>query len=131
MEQYRVLTDKGRLVWGLLIFSVLAIVSLGLGIFDEVTQSKSSGRVAIILAIGRGVEPLWVTAGMLTYTSVEGVAMIAEIFLKAREERGKREGREETNAEWEAWFAKFQEAQKKGEKFDEPMPSQATRSEKS
>ena len=91
MEQYRVLTDKGRLVWGLLIFSVLAIVSLGLVIFDEVTQSKSSGRVAIILAIGRGVEPLWVTAGMLTYTSVEGVAMIAEIFLKAREERGKRE----------------------------------------
>ena len=90
MEQYRVLTDKERLVWGLLIFSVLAIVSLGLVIFDEVTQSKSSGRVAIILAIGRGVEPLWVTAGMLTCTSVEGVAMIAEIFLKGREERGKR-----------------------------------------
>ena len=49
-------------------------VPRGLVIFDEVTQSKSSGRVAIILAIGRGVEPLWVTAGMLTYTSVEGVS---------------------------------------------------------
>jgi len=131
VEQHRIQADKGRLVWGLVIFSILALVTLVLVAVDEFAKNESGGLIATVLAIGRGVEPLWVTAGMFSYTLVEGAAMIAEIFLKAREERGKAKGREETNAEWEAWYKRLKAAQEKGEEFDEPMPSEADRSEKS
>ena len=46
---------------------------------------------------------------------------------KARQEglrEGRQEGRRETNAEWEAWLKRRDEAQANGQQFDEPSPSQ-------
>ena len=44
--------------------------------------------------------------------------MIAEAFLKKREEKGRREN----EAKWRAWYERWQAAQNRGEKFDEPPP---------
>ena len=38
--------------------------------------------------------------------------------------RGEQKGRERANAEWDAWLARREAAEKKGEGFSEPPPSQ-------
>ena len=48
--------------------------------------------------------------------------MIAEAFLKKREQKGIEKGRREKDAEWRAWHERWQTAQLRGEPFDEPPP---------
>ena len=44
--------------------------------------------------------------------------------VKKLKEEGRREARQEVNAEWEAWLKRRDEAQANGQPFDEPTPSQ-------
>lgn len=39
-------------------------------------------------------------------------------------DKGRVEGREEANAEWEAWYARYMEAKANGRTFDEPPPTE-------
>ncbi len=54
---------------------------------------------------------------------VEGVHMVfAEIFRRRTRERGRQEGRTESDAAWRAWFMRRLDAEAAGEPFDEPPP---------
>ena len=46
------------------------------------------------------------------------------LFAPRRIKQLKDEARRETNAEWEAWLKRRDEAREKNEPFDEPSPSQ-------
>ncbi len=52
---------------------------------------------------------------------------LAESFLRKRYEAGRRQGRKEVDAAWEAWLERRQAAQSKGEPFDEPPPFRRSR----
>ena len=51
----------------------------------------------------------------------EGTKMVLASLLR---DKWRREAQEELNAEWEAWLKRRDEAQKNGQPFDEPSPSQ-------
>ena len=48
--------------------------------------------------------------------------MIAEAFLRKREQKGREEGRKKERAAWMAWYERSQAAKQRGEPFDEPPP---------
>ncbi len=51
--------------------------------------------------------------------------MIAEAFLKKREQKGREAGRRQVDAEWRPWYERLQAAKQRGEPFDEPPPEKA------
>lgn len=57
--------------------------------------------------------------------------LILEKYLNNRfvagNSEGRREGRQEANEEWQAWYDRMVEAGKRGEDFDEPPPVPAKR----
>ena len=59
---------------------------------------------------------------------VEGIAMLAESFLRRRYEaglqEGRAEGREETQRRWEEWNRRRLAAEDRGERFEEPPPGE-------
>ena len=54
------------------------------------------------------------------------MVLFAPIIKKRMEEKARQEQRRETNAEWEAWLKRRDEAQANGQPFDEPSPSQVS-----
>ena len=59
------------------------------------------------------------------------VMVLAEAFEEWREKRRREqiaravaEGRRGADAEWEAWLQRRMEAERRGEPFDEPLPSE-------
>ena len=50
------------------------------------------------------MEAFVVLAGALAYGATEGGTMIAEAFLKKREQKGIEKGRRETEAKWREWY---------------------------
>ena len=71
-----------------------------------------------------------VFAAATIYVGVEGGAMLAERYLRRRFregreegiEVGRKEGREEADAAWMAWYERMRDAQSRGEPFDEAPP---------
>ena len=63
--------------------------------------------------------PLIIVAAAHSVMIVEGIPMLAERFLK----RKYNEGKAEANRAWEEWLKRKEEAEEKGEVFDEPPPS--------
>ena len=55
--------------------------------------------MTVLLQTARNLEPLAVVAAPVTYGIVELITMLAEIFLKRREEKGVLRGRTEGRAE--------------------------------
>ena len=67
--------------------------------------------------------PYVVVVGATTTTMmVEATYMLAERYLRRKYEEGKREGRKEMSEEIRAWNERRLEAERRGEKFDEPPP---------
>ena len=77
-----------RSFWGWIAFALLAIAGLAVA----VATTEWDGSWGFVIAVGHNVEPIWVSAAILVYTVTEGVAMIAESFLRKRFEQGKAEG---------------------------------------
>ena len=48
--------------------------------------------------------------------------MLAERYLRRRFQEGREEGRQEQQAAWSAWYERMEDAQRRGEPFDEPPP---------
>ncbi len=48
--------------------------------------------------------------------------MVAEQFLRRREERGEKQGRREMQQLWGAWNQRRLQAEKEGKEFNEPPP---------
>ncbi len=83
---------------GLTLFFVLLAGSLAVVLLAE--DELPSGVWPLIRFIVTEMEAFVVFAGALAYSTTEGGTMIAEAFLKKREEKGRREN----EAKWRAWY---------------------------
>ena len=101
---------------GLTLFFVLLAGSLAVVLLGA--EKLPSGAFRIIRHIVTEMEAFVVAAGALAYSTTEGGTMIAEAFLKKRQQKG----REEQHALWMAWYERSQAAKQRGEDFDEPPP---------
>ena len=81
-----------RTFWGWAAFTVLVVVSLA----AVVATTEGDGLWDFAINVGHRVEPLWIGSAILVYTVMEGVAMLAEAFLRKRFEQGEAKGRAET-----------------------------------
>lgn len=75
-----------------------------------------------------GAEALRLVAPLIIFSTsnaimiVEGFPMVAERWLKSREEEGERRGRKETHQQWEDWNRRRLEAERNNRPFNEPPP---------
>ena len=105
----------GLTLFFILLAGSLAVVLLG-------AEKLPSGAFRIIRHIVTEMEAFVVAAGALAYSTTEGGTMIAEAFLKKREQKGIEKGIEKQHAAWTAWYERSQAAKQRGEPFDEPPP---------
>ena len=77
------------------VYALLFVGSVGVAIVGAVADGGT--WIGVILQTGRNLEPLAVAvvAAPLAYAIVEVSVMLAEIFLKKREEKGRTKGRAE------------------------------------
>ena len=87
---------------GLVFFFSLLSASLYILIIQE--AHKASSIIDTIRVIVPDLEPYVVASGAVSYGSAEGGAMIAEAFMKKREQKGREEGQAETNKKWQEWY---------------------------
>ncbi len=87
---------------GLTLFFILLAVSLVVVLLGA--EKLPSGAFRIIRHIVTEMEAFVVAAGALAYSTTEGGTMIAEAFLKKREQKGIEKGRRENEAKWRAWY---------------------------
>ena len=88
-----------HVAWYLICFAVGSVLGLVPIWIVEVLEKTGDSLAATIVGIGREME--WVIVGSAAYSfaGVESVTMLAEIFLRNREEAGRRKGRTEGRAE--------------------------------
>ena len=119
--------EKGRELWFLGLFlgqyvgGLALIYWLGLRTGDlELAEAGALATALIIMSTAHAV------------AIVEGIAMLAESFLKRRYEaglqegraEGREEGRGETQQRWQEWNRRRLEAEARGERFEEPPPGE-------
>ena len=92
----------------------LTVLTSSLGIMYYL-GIPSAGRFGLAVDIG--------VTGTAIFESLGGLLMLAS-FIR---DRHKREGREESDRQWEAWNARRLEAESRNEPFDEPTPSEKKR----
>ena len=110
----------------MLVLTVLLLVSVAAVLWNQNNwhlPGELDGVPAGIVSAGGALAPLVIVSVTLMVVMVEGGSMVAEAFLKRRYQRGVEKGRDEANAEWEAWRERMLTAQRQGEEFDEPPPS--------
>lgn len=101
--------------WGLLIFFIQYVT--GIVVFSTVRpwQTIASPWELIAATI--------VIAAANSFVIVEGVKMLAESFLRKREEQGRREGKAQAHEEWLKWWAEVEKAMKDMDLKIPPRPS--------
>ena len=85
----------------------------------EALENTDDSLSATIVAIGSHMNWIVVVSGAYSFASVEGFAMLAEIFLKGREAKGREEGRSEGRAEGRA-----EERQQIASRFEDMTPEE-------
>ena len=88
-----------HVAWYLICFMVGSALGLVPILIVEVFENTNDSVAATIVAIVREMQAVVVVCGGLSYGTVESVTMIAEIFLRNREEKGRKEGRVEGSEE--------------------------------
>ena len=81
-----------HVAWYLICFMVGSALGLVPILIVEVFENTNDSAAATIVAIVREMQAVVVVCGGLSYGTVESVTMIAEIFLRNREEKGRKEG---------------------------------------
>ena len=84
-----------HVAWYLICFAVASVLGLVPIWITEVLEKTDDSLADTIVAIGRDMNWVVVVGGAYSFTGVESVTMLAEIFLRGREEKGRKEGREE------------------------------------
>ena len=104
------------------------LACLALLTWYEVTGNTTDSALGTVVAVGKGMGQLVIVVAAWTVTLLEGYSMLAERYLRRRYREGRAEGRAEEraerDAEWSAWLRRLQEAQARGEPFDEPSPAE-------
>ena len=88
-----------HVAWYLICFGVGSVLGLVPIWIVEVLEKTSDSVSATIVGIGREMEWVVVASAAYSFAGVESATMLAEIFLKRREEEGRRKGRTEGRVE--------------------------------
>ncbi len=127
--------SPGREAWFLALF--LVHYGVGMVLLGGMYWAGWLGGIGGLEAL-RLIAPLIVASTAHGILIVEGVPMVAEQFLRRREERGEKRGREqgleqgreqgleqgrqEIQQRWQAWNQRRLRAQQEGREFNEPHP---------
>ena len=119
--------NKGRELWFLGVFLVQYIGGLALIYWLGLRTDRLTLLEAAALATA-----LIITSTAHAVVIVEGIAMLAESFLKRRYEAGLQEGRDEgiqagrreMLQRWQEWNRRRMAAEARGERFEEPPPGE-------
>ena len=106
--------------WFLLLFSIQFLIGLVL-VVDYVGPNSRiwPDRIVEVLKL----MPYVIVVGATTTTmAVEVVFMLAEQYMRRRFQEGKEEGRREMSEKFRAWNERRLEAERLGQKFNEPPP---------
>ena len=82
-----------HVAWYLIFFMVGSALGLVPILIVEVFENTNDSVAATIVATVREMQAVVVVCGGLSFGTVESVTMLAEIFLRNREEKGRKEGR--------------------------------------
>ena len=94
----------------------LAAFSLALWLYwDAWRQDKVFNLLADVASTSAGT-------ALLVIICWEGFRFVMVLFAAGRIKKLKEEGRHEERQKWQAWYRRFQEAQAKGQPFNEPPP---------
>lgn len=105
--------------WYLFLASVQCLAALALVVWQENQTLAADGIPQTLLDIGKSLSPLVILALADSLLIVEGMAMLAERYLRERYNKG----REEAHKLWSEWNQRREQAEKEGRAFDEPPPS--------
>ncbi len=109
----------------LFLFSLQLVALIGLVVWYKIAQVPGDTWPESILSITRGVGASVIAIAGESLVRTEAIALISERYLKKRYnagiEKGREEGQETTQREWEAWNRRREAAA--GEEFTEPPPS--------
>ena len=114
--------EKGRELWFLGLFLAQYIGGLALIYW----RGLQAGELTLLEA-GALTTALIIISTAHAVVIVEGIAMLAESFLKRRYEAGLQEGRAEGREilrRWEEWNRRRLAAEARGERFEEPPPGE-------
>ena len=105
-----------------LVYVAVAGILLGL-LWGDLSNEPSLDRMVFISAIF-GVSA-GASAGVAILSELVGsaVMLIIPATFKWIKDKGRKEAIAENNSEWDAWLARYREAQASGEEFGEPPPS--------
>ena len=99
---------------------------LALVAWNEATSGQHTGPVSYTIAVGTALAPLAFISLVTAIGSVDAGRYLMTLFFPDLEAKYKREARAEAQAEQRvairAWYARMQEARRKGEPFDELPP---------
>ena len=107
----------------IVIFLVQFLLFAGFRVYHELI-SNPTDALTTFMDVMDGLGPIIVFVTASTVLIQEGGDMLAERYLKRRLAEGKKEGREELNAEWREWNKRRLEAEAEGRQFDEPPPDE-------
>ena len=103
---------KSRAQWFILLFVLQFLGTLGLVIYQEVVGNTSDSALETALAIGKGFSPFVIIITATTVITVEGVAMLYDLYKREVEERTSRRNKEEMLRLSEEWEKLSQEEQR-------------------
>ena len=100
---------------------VLVLALTGLSVWYEVHYRKDDSWPEAIASIGQGIASA--VAATITLLATLEVLGYMVLLVPNRIRVLKAQGAREADARWEAWLKRRDEAQAKGEEFNEPTPS--------
>ena len=111
----------------LLFASQWALCLVGIA-WQEIGYETGDTWLETVIAIGKGMQAAAVLVAAWTITIMEGGYMLYERYARRRFESGKaegrQEGRQEERQEWDTWNTRRIQAERRGQPFDEPPPSE-------
>ena len=114
---------RGREGWYIGVAVGVFVPALIIILGREVWGNNQDNLSTTIVNIGKALAPWMILAFGTSLLTVEGVTMVAEQYLRRRYRKGREDGRQEANREWQNWNERRMQAERENRPFDEPPPS--------
>ena len=95
---------------------------LALVAWNEATSGQHASPVSYTIAVGTALAPLAFISLVTAIGAVDAGRYLMTLFFPDLEAKHRREERAKLRAANRAWYARMQDALRKGEPFDEPPP---------
>ncbi len=98
---------KSKAGWYVIILLVILIAAPAI---VAIAEGNDTGILQKIVTIGEKSEPLIIVGALLTFTAIEGIAMLARQYDKHLRQRDRAKGREEAQVEFRQDLARWIES---------------------